>query len=60
MKIFPKIASDIHSRDKRYKNGIFDVGTSRSIFDNYIFFENTFQRPAIILRFCFSSMICTL
>ena len=25
MKIFSKIALDIHSRDKSYKNGIFDV-----------------------------------
>ena len=60
MVIFPKIPSDIHYRDKKYKNSIFDVGTSRSIFDNYIFFENTFQRLAIIIRIYFSSVICTL
>ena len=35
-KVFKKYL-DIHSRDKSDKNGIFDVATSCSIFDKYIF-----------------------
>ena len=31
--IFSDIALDMHSRDKRYKNGIFDVVKSRSMLD---------------------------
>ena len=40
-KVF-KIYLDIHSRGKSDKNGIFDVVTSFSIFDKYIFSKNTF------------------
>ena len=37
-KVFQKYL-DIYSRGKSDKNGIFDVVTSNSIFDEYIFFE---------------------
>ena len=41
-KVFKKYI-DIHSRGKSDKNGIFDVVTSYSIFDKYIFFEEYFK-----------------
>ena len=41
-KVFKKYL-DIYSQGKSDKNGIFDVVTSYSIFDEYIFSNNTFQ-----------------
>ena len=57
MKIF---ALDIHSRDKSYKNGSFDVIRSRSIFDKKISSKILFNVLLIKYTFVFSSMICTL
>ena len=37
-----KIFLDIHYEDKHDKNGMFDIVTSCSIFDKYIFSENIF------------------
>ena len=39
-KVFKKIL-DIHSRGKKDKNGVFDVVTSCSLFDKYMFLKNT-------------------
>ena len=41
-KVFKKYLN-IHSRGKSDKSGIFDVVTSCSIFDKYIFSKNTFS-----------------
>ena len=41
-KKFSKKYLDKHSRGKSDKNDIFDVVTSCSIFDKYIFSKNTF------------------
>ena len=41
-KVFKKNYLDIHSPGKSDKNGIFDVVTSCSIFDKFIFLKNTF------------------
>ena len=41
-KVFRKYL-DIHSRGKSAKNNIFEVVTSYSIFDEYIFSKNTFN-----------------
>ena len=40
-KVFKKYL-DIHSRGKSDENSIFDIVTSCSIFDRYIFSKNTF------------------
>ena len=42
MKKFSKKILDIHSRGKSDKNGVFDVVTSCSLFDKYMFLKNTF------------------
>ena len=42
IKKFSKKNLDIHSRGKSDKNGIFDVVTSCSRFDKFIFLKNTF------------------
>ena len=41
-KVFKKYL-DIHYRSKNVKNGIFDVVTSCSIVDYYIFSKNNFE-----------------
>ena len=58
MKTLFKKYLDIHSWGKRDKNGIFDVITSCSIFDKYIFSKSTFY--GLVIEISISAKRCNL